>query len=282
MATSAHVPDVSETDLEREDLEEAANELGLEVSDDLDDQELLERIGLALGELEEEDVDGSTDDPDERPDRPEDAADEAEDATEAAGEEAAETAETADETREQADDASDEAGGTADETGDQANDAADTADGTGDRAGEAPDEAADTRDEAGDRAGEAADEARDRAPVREPGEYRFEDDPREGVEPVLDLEFGPLALDVLGVEIHLRRVHAVLTANPGSRRNVIGKVLAQLSRLAHTGGSGDSGEDDERGTRDDDSGDSGGLLSKVTAPARSIASRVKRTVTPGD
>jgi hypothetical protein len=268
--TSPRVPDMAETDLDRADLEEAARELGLEVSDDIDDQALLERIGVELGAVPEDAVEEAADETE----------DQAERATDEATDEAQDTADDAtDDAEDQADQATDEAQEAAGDAQDQAEDTAgDAQDEADDTAGDATDEAEQTTDEAADTADDA-----DRSPVREAGEYRFEDDPREGVEPILDLELGPVALDVLGVEVHLRRVHAVLTANPGSRRNVIGKILAQLSRAAHASNGGDDETDtadqDQDAGGDDDQ--SGGLLSKLTSPVRSIASRVKETVTPG-
>jgi hypothetical protein len=49
------IPDVNDTDLTREEMEAAAEELGVE-ADGLDDQQLLEQLGVALGELDEDDV----------------------------------------------------------------------------------------------------------------------------------------------------------------------------------------------------------------------------------
>jgi hypothetical protein len=49
------IPDVSETDLTREELEEAAEEVGVD-PDGLEDQQLLEQLGVALGEIDEDAV----------------------------------------------------------------------------------------------------------------------------------------------------------------------------------------------------------------------------------
>jgi hypothetical protein len=49
------IPDVTETDLTREELEEAAEEVGV-YPDGLDDQQLLEQLGVALGEIDEDAV----------------------------------------------------------------------------------------------------------------------------------------------------------------------------------------------------------------------------------
>jgi hypothetical protein len=62
------IPDVGETDLTRDELEEAAEEVGVD-PDGLDDQELLERVGVALGVVDEDAVDApsadaETDQPD--------------------------------------------------------------------------------------------------------------------------------------------------------------------------------------------------------------------------
>jgi hypothetical protein len=49
------IPDVTETDLTRDELEEAAEEVGVD-HEGLDDQQLLEQLGVALGELDEDAV----------------------------------------------------------------------------------------------------------------------------------------------------------------------------------------------------------------------------------
>lgn len=46
-----NVPDVTATDLTRDEMEEVAEECGID-ADGLDDQQLLERLGVALGEIE--------------------------------------------------------------------------------------------------------------------------------------------------------------------------------------------------------------------------------------
>jgi hypothetical protein len=47
------IPDVTETDLTRDELEEAAEEVGVD-HEGLDDQQLLEQLGVALGEIDED------------------------------------------------------------------------------------------------------------------------------------------------------------------------------------------------------------------------------------
>lgn len=54
--TNTDIPDVDDTDLTREEMEEVAAECGID-PDGLDDQELLERLGVALGEIDESKVD---------------------------------------------------------------------------------------------------------------------------------------------------------------------------------------------------------------------------------
>jgi hypothetical protein len=296
-------------------------ELGIEVSDDIDDQALLERIGVELGAVPE---DASR----RRPTRPRTRPNEPPTRRRTRPRTPPTTRRTTPRTRptrpptrpRTAGDAQDQADDTAGDAQDEAEDTADdaltrpsrpptrprtrprtpptkprtrprtppTAQDQAEDTAETPRTRPTTPPRHHGRGEQTTDEdtpptTTDRSPVREAGEYRFEDDPREGVEPILDLELGPVALDVLGVEIHLRRVHAVLTANPDSRRNVIGKILAQLSRAAHAS----HGGDDETDAADQDPGrrrrrrSSGGLLSKLTSPVRSIASRVKETVTPG-
>jgi hypothetical protein len=255
-ATTRHAPDISDTDLERADLEEAARDLDIDFDDDVDDQTLLERIGVAMGEIDESDLPDASDDEDQ------DDEDEGDDGP---------TAEVEDD--EDQDDEQD--------TGDDAPSADADKDTSDDEDAEDAEDAP-TADADQDEDGEDEDEDEDRSPVHEEGEYRFEADPREGIEPVLDLEMGPLALDVLGVEVHLRRVHAVLTANPNGRRNVVGKLLAGLVRLIDQG-DGEDDEDDEDGGSDDGGSDDGGsddgLLEKVTSPVRGLARGVKNTMT---
>jgi hypothetical protein len=298
MANASQVPDVTETDLERSDLEEAARELSLDDVDDLSDQELFERIGVALGEIDIDELeeaqqatDGAEDAADEAEDEAEDATDEAGDEAEDAGDEAEESAEDAgDEAEDQAEDAGDDAEESAEDAGDEAEDQAeDAVDDAEDQAEDAGDDAEESAEDAGDDAEDATDEEDDGGSEAEPGEYRFEDDPRDGIEPVLDLELGPVALDVLGVEIHVRRVHAVLAANPNGKRNVIGKALAALSTAAAAARSEDEGSSEEDGAEDADAGsdddasedggdDDAGLLHTITAPARGLARGAKKVL----
>ncbi len=208
--SSSDVPDVAETELGRADLEDAAQDMDIEGADELDDQELFERIGFDMGELSQEQVD-----------HPEDAA---------------------------ADEADDDAG----------------------------DEATDDTPEADADAGDGS----DAAPVSENDEYRVEDDPRENIEPVLDLELGPVALDVLGVEVHLKRLHASLVANPSANRNAVGKLLARVAKAREQlpGGGDDGGEGGAGPEEEPEEQDDGGLLHKVTSPVRGLARSAKDTV----
>jgi hypothetical protein len=189
-ARSSDVPDVRDTELDRADLEEAARELGIEDVDGLDDQTLFERIGVGLGEIDEEQLDHPDDEPE-------------------AAEDEAEEPESADE-------------------------------------GEEPE----------DRGSEADEE----------------------------LELGPLAIDVLGLEIHLNRLHAAITANPGPDHALIGKLLARIARLLERVGLGkltdqitdavDTAVDAVPGgdSDSDEPGDEqGGPLHKLTSPFRGLA-----------
>jgi hypothetical protein len=258
-ARSSDVPDVRETDLDRADLEEAARELGIEDIDDLDDQTLFERIGVGLGEIDEEQLDHPDDEP------------------EAAGDEAEEPA-SADEGEEPEDRGSEadeepEASGEGEEPEDRGSEVDEEPEASGE--GEEP--------EPEDEEPEATEESEERHPVHDDGEYRVEDDPREGVEPVIDLELGPLAIDVLGLEIHLNRLHAAITANPGPDHALIGKLLARIARLLERVGLGkltDQITDAVDGALDavpggDDSDEAGdeqdGPLGKLTSPVRGLA-----------
>lgn len=59
--TNTDIPDVGDTDLTRQELEEVAGECGID-PEGLDDQELLERLGVALGEIDDAEVpDDATD-----------------------------------------------------------------------------------------------------------------------------------------------------------------------------------------------------------------------------
>jgi hypothetical protein len=231
--TSDDVPDVTATELDRADLDEAARELGLEDTDELDDQELFERVGRQLGQIPDE------------PEPDDDGEHEESDDTESADTEA--EAEDADTEAEDAD-------------------------------GETEPEDADNDDEPEPDDDTEPDDGEDDVQpttIADEGEYRFEDDPREGIEPVLDLELGPVALDVLGVEVHVRRVHASLTANPNGNRNVIGKLLAKLSQAAAAAGGDAEAQDGEDGEDGED--EDGGVLHTMTAPARGLARGVKNT-----
>jgi hypothetical protein len=240
--TSDDVPDVTATELDRADLDEAARELGLEDTDELDDQELFERVGRQLGQIADE----TRPDDDSEHEKPVD--------TESGDTESGDT----------------ESGDTEAEDADTEAEDADTEAEEADGATEPEDAEADTGPDDDTEPDDGEDDV-EATTIADAGEYRFEDDPREGVEPVLDLELGPVALDVLGVEVHLKRVHAALTANPNGNRNVIGKLLAKLSQAA----AGAGGDDDAEGSDSEDEG--GGVLHTLTAPARGLARGVKRT-----
>jgi hypothetical protein len=291
MANASQVPDVTETDLERSDLEEAARELGIDEFDDLEDQELFERIGVALGEIDLDELEGAAEQVDE-------AGDEAEESTEDAVEAADEDDETAvdeEEVDEGEVDEEDDEPEAADEDDDEADEDEDEPEGDDEdddeSEGDDGDDAAEADEDEDEPEGDDEDDEDDEDSGAEPGEYRFEDDPREGIEPLLDLETGPVALDVLGVEIHLRRVHAVLAANPNGKRNILGKLLAQVATAISgsgdeeddtsdddTSGEDDTSGDDETSSSDDDSGDDGGMLDTITSPARGLARGAKKLI----
>jgi hypothetical protein len=317
---STDIPKVTDTDIEREDLEEAAQELGIEEFESLGDQELFEAVGRRLGEIEDEDEDASDEDGDEQASERDEAtgSEQTDDESDTQRDDglleeiqADLEAMTRDELREElrglglpvsgskaelaerleavrvgqasagsnGQAAADAAGGgtkaakdTAEETASQAED---TAEGS---SGEDGDEAADdTGDEASDEVTEDRKQARDR------GEYRVEEDKREEVKPILDLELGPLALDLLGLDVHLNRVHAVLVANPGPKHALLGKLLAAvavagdklgLKSVTDTVTDGvesvvdalptpDTGIDDDE--EEDEDGGSGGILSRLAS-----------------
>jgi hypothetical protein len=268
---STEIPRIDDTDLDRDDLVEAAEELDLD-HESLGDQELFEELGRRLGEIDEEPAgDGG-----EASEQAEDVAEEAPNpeqireelegrtrdqvrnelrelglpvsgskselierlaaarigAAKAAGdasEQASDAAEKAtDQASKTADQATDQASKTAEKVTDQASKTADEAtDQASETADEATDQAAETADETSEAAAEAAP---DRETARDADEYRVEDDERENISPILDLELGPLALDVLGLDIHLNRVHAVLVANPGPKHAILGKLLSGVAK----------------------------------------------------
>lgn len=61
--TNTDIPDVGDTDLTRQELEEVAAECGID-PEGLDDQELFERLGVALGEIDDTEVPDDTADDD--------------------------------------------------------------------------------------------------------------------------------------------------------------------------------------------------------------------------
>jgi hypothetical protein len=290
---STEIPRVDDTDLDRDDLVEAAEELDLD-HESLGDQELFEELGRRLGEIDEEPAgDGGeaseqAEDVAEEAPNPEqireelegrtrdqvrnelrelglpvsgskselierlaaarigaakaagDASEQASDAAEKATDQASKTADQAtDQASKTAEKATDQASKTADQATDQASKTAEkVTDQASKTADEATDQASETADEATDQAAETADEtseaaaeaAPDRETARDADEYRVEDDERENISPILDLELGPLALDVLGLDIHLNRVHAVLVANPGPKHAILGKLLSGVAK----------------------------------------------------
>jgi hypothetical protein len=296
MANASQVPDVTETDLERSDLEEAARELGIDGFDDLEDQELFERIGVALGEIDLDELEDAAEPVDEAAD---DASDEAEDtASDVADDAAASVDDAEDEVEAEDDEDEDDAEAEEAEEDVEAEEAEEDVEAEEDEEDDEAEVEDDVEAEEDDE--DADDEDADDEDGAEPGEYRFEDDPREGIEPILDLEAGPVALDVFGVEIHLRRVHAVLTANPNGGRNIIGKLLAQVATAmrstddeedtadeeesADEESNSDDGSnsDDDGSNSDDDESNSddhdGGLLNTIAGPARGLARGAKRIV----
>ncbi len=386
MASDTAIPKVTETDIDREDLVEAAKELDIEDYESLGDQELFEEVGRELGEIDDDGAEESDDGSSTEDDQPgeealeqirselggmtrnelrdelrdlglsvsgnkaellerleavrvgqataasngqaaaetaaEDAADEAsETAGKAAeqGDEAAEDVqETAEDAAEEGEDAAEQAQQTAEDTADEAAEqgedateqAQDTAEDTADEAAkkgedaaeQAQDTAEDTADKAAKKGEDAAEQAQDtadevtedRKQARDRGEYRVEDDEREQIQPVLDLELGPLALDVLGLDVHLNRVHLSLVANPEPKHAVLGKTLRTVGtatdklgvnkllgkvtqgveKLAgvlptpDTGGEDDSGDG---GGEEDEDGGGEGILSRAGSAATGAA-----------
>ncbi|GIH96303.1 hypothetical protein ACFFMN_39230 [Planobispora siamensis] len=51
---------------------------------------------------------------------------------------------------------------------------------------------------------------------------------------ILDLTLGPLDLDLLGLEVHLNRVHLVIEADPGPG-NLLGNLLCAIANLLNGG-----------------------------------------------
>jgi gas vesicle protein len=260
MATDAPaIPRVEETGLERDDLTSAAEELGIDGFESWDDQQLFEQIGLQLGEISEDQLSEAAEQAQETA---EDTAEQAEDAAEGAADEAEDTAEDVQET---AEDTAEDAQETAEDTAEEAEDTAETAE--------------DTTDE-GEEEGS-------------PDEYRPEDDTRPGIATVLDLELGPVALDLLGLEVHLNRIHAAIVANPAPNYAILGKLLAPLGTLTSSLGldkvtdtvtdAVDStldvlpspGGDDE----DEESEDGGSVLSTIAEPFAAAGRLIKNLVT---
>jgi hypothetical protein len=257
------------------------------------------------------------------------------DATDEAQEQAEDTADqaegAADDAQEQAEGAADEAEDAGDEAREQAEDTADQAEGAAGDAGddaqdEAQEQAEDTADQAEGAADDAQDEAegaadegpsldpdddeyvtRDRLQSRDRGEYRVEDDEREEIEPVVDLEVGPVAVDLLGLEVHLDRLHAAIVANAGPDHALIGKLLAQLAKGLEKAGLGklvgllttavekalsvlpspkgdgtddapadEDGGDEDGGSEDDGRGLASSIFHKLTAPIRAAINLIKK------
>ena len=118
MATEAPpIPDFTTSGLERSDLVEAAEELGVEDYESYDDQELLEELGYRLGAIEREgpaqngQAEDTADQAREGADQATETADDATDQAEQLADDATETVEdTADQAREGADQATEQAG----------------------------------------------------------------------------------------------------------------------------------------------------------------------------
>ena len=357
MASDTAIPKVTETDIDREDLVEAAKELDIEDYESLGDQELFEEVGRELGEIDDDGAEESDDGSSTEDDQPgeealeqirselggmtrnelrdelrdlglsvsgnkaellerleavrvgqataasngqaaaetaaEDAADEA---SETAGKAAEQGDEAAEDVQETAEDAAEQAQQTAEDTADEAAEQGeDATEQAQDTAEDTADEAAEKGEDAAEQAQDTADEVtEDRKQARDRGEYRVEDDEREQIQPVLDLELGPLALDVLGLDVHLNRVHLSLVANPEPKHAVLGKTLRTVGtatdklgvnkllgkvtqgveKLAgvlptpDTGGADDSGDG---GGEEDEDGGGEGILSRAGSAATGAA-----------
>lgn len=345
---SSEIPNVAETDLDRDDLVEAAEELGIEGHDSLDDQQLFEELGRRLGEVDDGDEEGAAstngersaaaaagETSDDAEGRADDAAQDSpeRDAPQEAGDEAPRDL-TRDELRDElrelglpvsgskdeliervetarkaaatatSDGASRDAGTEdADVSGDAGEQAdsrdADEAQATGEQAGRAEAEDAEDADAEDAAEGEDAENA-DESGGSEDAEYRVEDDQRDEVVPLLDVELGPLAVDLLGVEVRLNRLHPVIVLNPEPRFALLGKLLSGVAvtadklgvstatdtaidgveklveQLPSPSGDDGTGDQDDEGEEGDD--ESGGLLrrlgSKASGAVRSAGSVV--------
>jgi gas vesicle protein len=229
-----------------------------------------------------------------------DTAEEAQDTAEDTAEEAQDTAEdTAEEVQDTAEEAQDTAEDTAEEAQDTAEDTAEEAQDTAeDTAEEAQDTAEDTAEEAQDTAEDTAEEAQDTAEqVSGKAEYRPEDDPRPNISSVLNIELGPVDIDLLGLEIHLNRIHAAVMANPTPSFAILGKLLAPLGSATSSLGldsvtdkatdavdatldmlpspSVDGGDEDDEDGEDE----GGGVLSTLTEPLAAAGRLIKNLVT---
>jgi chemotaxis protein histidine kinase CheA len=236
-------------------------------------------------------------------DTAEDTAEEAQDTAEEAQDTAEDTAEeaqdTAEEAQDTAEDTAEEAQDTAEDTAEEAQDTAeDTAEEAQDTAEEAQDTAEDTAEEAQDTAEDTAEEAQDTAEqVSGKAEYRPEDDPRPNISSVLNIELGPVDIDLLGLEIHLNRIHAAVMANPTPSFAILGKLLAPLGSATSSLGldsvtdkatdavdatldmlpspSVDGGDEDDEDGEDE----GGGVLSTLTEPLAAAGRLIKNLVT---
>jgi hypothetical protein len=236
MATS-EIPKVTETDLDRDDMTEAAEELGVDDHERLDDQELFEELGRRLGEIE----DGSS-----QPDKSED--EQRTDVASRVSEQARGAAppsgpDPQDMTRDQLREELRELGlpvtGTKPELLERVETARTAAaEATRDAAATGADTAKDAGQEARDTAADgsaAADReagTEDEESFREDSEYRLEQDQRDGVVPLLDVEVGPLALDLLGLEVRLNRLHPVIVVNAEPKHALLGKLLSGVAGTA--------------------------------------------------
>jgi gas vesicle protein len=287
MATDAPaIPRVEETGLDRDDLTNAAEELGIDGFESWDDQQLFEQIGLQLGEISEDQLSDASE---ELQDTVGEVADAAEDATAAAQD-------TAEDTAEQAQDTAEEAQDTAEDTAEEAQDTAE------DTAEEAQDTAEDTAEEAQDTAEDTAEQAQDTAEdtaeqVSGKAEYRPEDDPRPNISSVLNIELGPVDIDLLGLEIHLNRIHAAVMANPTPSFAILGKLLAPLGSATSSLGLDSVTDkatdavdatldllpspsvDDEDDEDEDGEAEGGGVLSTLTEPLAAAGRLIKNLVT---
>jgi hypothetical protein len=140
----------------------------------------------------------------------------------------------------------------------------------------------------------------DRRSARDDEEYVIDEDPREEVQEVVDVELGPISLDLLGLEIHLDRLHAAIVANSGPDHALVGQILAQLGSSLEKLGLGKlvgglttavegaldalpspEGDGTDEGSTDESSSDDGdddgsSMAEKLTSPLRKLLDLAKR------